>query len=198
MPIDHGTVVVDDARGDWIAVFSMVKDLLTPEHINEDEFHSVMAELLSTVITLFFDYSLKPLSPLDYQLIVDRCNYIGFVRKKQGKLLEAWASHERALGIVHEHLPPTHPRLAMTYSYIRLLYSSMNNHLSALDCLEKALDIQEKALQPNHPHLAETHFNMSMVFKNLNKIDDAFRYAKKAIDIGNQSFLTSDDPQMKK
>ena len=85
MATDDAKVVVDDARGDWITVFSMVKDLLTPEHINEDEFHSVMAELLSKVITLFFDYSLKPLSPLDYQLIVDRCNYIGFVRKKQGK-----------------------------------------------------------------------------------------------------------------
>ncbi len=104
---------------------------------------------------------------------------------------EAWANHERALEILREHLPPTHPRLAITYKHIDLLHLMMNDHLNALDCLEKAL-------QPNHPHVAETHFQMSMVFERLNKVDDAFQHTKKAVDIGRHAFITSNDPQMKR
>jgi tetratricopeptide (TPR) repeat protein len=156
-----------------------------------------MAESLNKVIILYRDHSVKPLGPVDYQRIVDRYNYIGWVRKKQGKLSEAWANHEQALRILHEHLPPTHPRLALTYNHTASLHLMVNNHLSALDCLEKALHIQEKALKPNHPHLAETHFQLSVVFEHLNKIDEAFQHAKKAIDIGRQAFLTPNDPHIK-
>ncbi|CAF2826728.1 unnamed protein product [Rotaria sp. Silwood2] len=192
------SIVADEARSDLITVFSTIRNVLGSEQINEDMFHLAIAELLSKLIPIYLDYSLRPLCPLDYQLIVDRYNYIGWVQKNQGKLLEAWASHEHALRIIREHLPPTHPRLAMTYNYMSLLYSTMNDHSGALDCLEKALDIQEKVLQPNHPHLAETHFLKSITFERLNKIDNAFQHAKKAVDIARQAFMTSDDPNMKK
>ncbi|CAF1351092.1 unnamed protein product [Rotaria sordida] len=192
------SIVADEARSDLFTVFSTIRNVLSNVQINEDEFHSAMAELLNKLITLYRDYSLKPLGPLDYQLIVDRYNYIGWVQKKQGKLSEAWTSHKRALRILRKYLPPTHPRLAMTYNYISLLYSTMNDNLRALNCLKKALRIQEKVLQPNHPHLAETHFHMSIIFERLNKIDNAFQHAKKAVDIGRQAFMTLDDPNMKK
>jgi tetratricopeptide (TPR) repeat protein len=196
--LDDGESVVDEAKSDLINIFSTIRNVLTSEQIDEDEFHSIMTELLLKLITLYHDYATTPLTPLDYLLIVDRLNYIGFVRQKQQKLSEAWTNHERALEILREHLPPTHPRLATTYYYIGLLHSMMNNHSSALDCLEKALDIQQKALQPNHPHLTETHFQLSVIFERLNKIDDAFQHPKKAIHIGRHAFMTSNDLYMKR
>ncbi|CAF2826760.1 unnamed protein product [Rotaria sp. Silwood2] len=169
--------VADEARSDLINVLSTIRNVLCSEQINEETFHSAMADLLNKVVTLYLDFSVKQLGPLDYQLIVDRYNHIGWIRKQQGKLSEAWAYHEDALQILHEHLTPTHPCLAITYNYIGLLYSTMNDHSRALDCLEKALEIQEKVLKPNHPHLAETHFHKSIIFERLNKIDDAFQHA---------------------
>ncbi|CAF3154907.1 unnamed protein product [Rotaria sp. Silwood2] len=193
-----GNIVADEARRDLIDVFSAIKNVLGREQINEDEFHSAMVELLNKLLTLYLAYSMKQLCPLDYQLIVDRYNYIGWVKKQQGKLSEAWASNQHALRMLREHLPPTHPRLTITYNYIGLLYSAMNDHSRALDCLDKALEIQEKVLKPNHPHLAETHFHKSIIFERLNKIDNAFQHAQNAIDIGRQAFMTLEDPNMKK
>jgi tetratricopeptide (TPR) repeat protein len=190
--------VINEAKGDLNTVFATIKNIVNNEHIEEDEFHWNMSEMLNKMVTLYFNYYERELGPLDYQLIVDRYNYIGWVRKTQGNLSEAWDYHERVLKILREHLPPTHPRLAITYTYISSLHLATNNHSNALDCLDKALAIQEKALQPHHPHLAETHFNMSIVFERMNKIDDAFEHAKKAVDIGRQVFLTPDDLQMNK
>jgi hypothetical protein len=190
--------IIDEVKSDFIAVMSTIKNVVTNEQITEDEYHSIMSELLNKMITLYMNYSIKPLGPLDYQLVVDRCNYIGWIRKQQGNLSAAWDYHERALKILREHFPPTHPRLAATYNHISLLYSALNKHSNAIDCLEKALDIQEKALQPHHPNLAETHFNMSIIFERMNKVEDAFEHAKKAINIGRKAFLTSGDLQMKK
>jgi tetratricopeptide (TPR) repeat protein len=190
--------IIDEVKSDFIAVMSTIKNVVTNEQITEDEYHSIMSELLNKMITLYMNYSIKPLGPLDYQLVVDRCNYIGWIRKQQGNLSAAWDYHERALKILREHFPPTHPRLAATYNHISLLYSALNKHSNAIDCLEKALDIQEKALQPHHPNLAETHFNMSIIFERMNKVDDAFEHAKEAINIGRKAFLTTGDLQMKK
>ncbi|CAF1384941.1 unnamed protein product [Rotaria sp. Silwood1] len=193
-----GNIVADEARSDLINVFSTIRNVLSSEQINEDKFHSAMVELINKMVTLYLDYSVKQLSPLDYQLIVDRYNYVGWVKKQQGKLSEAWTSHQHALGILRQHLPPTHPRLAITYNHIGLLYATMNDHSDALDCLDKALEIQEKVLKPNHPQLAETHFHKSIILERLNKINDAFQHAQKAVDIGRQAFMPLDDPNMKK
>ncbi|CAF2523102.1 unnamed protein product [Rotaria sp. Silwood2] len=196
MPDDSD--VDNDARGEFAMVFSAIRDLLASEQINEEECHQIMADLLHKMVTLYLDHSVKPLSPFEYQLIVDRYNYIGFVRKKQGKLSEAKACHKRALQILREHLPSTHPRLAVTYNYMSSIYSTMNNYSRALEYLKEALKIQEKALQPNHPHIVETHFLMSIHFEQLNKLDKALKHAKKAVAIAHQVFKASGDSNMKK
>jgi tetratricopeptide (TPR) repeat protein len=191
-------VVLDKGKIHLINVFLTIRNLLTSDEIDEDEFYSIVADLLNNLIGFSLNDSTKSLSPLDYQLIVDRYNYIGWIRKKQNKLSEALVNHERALCIAREHLPPTHPRVALTYRHIGLVHLTMNNYLSALDCLKKALDVQEKALQPNHPELAETHFHISIILEHLNRIDDALQHAKKAIDIGRHTFGTSNEEHMKK
>ncbi len=140
--IDDGDVVVNEVRSGLINVFSTMRDLLTSKEIDEDQFHSIMADVLNKFISLYHHHSAKPLSSLDYLLIIDRLNYIGWVRKRQHKLSEAWDSHERALQLLREHLPPTHPRLAITYNHIGSLHSMMNNHLSALDIQKKSVTIK--------------------------------------------------------
>lgn len=78
-----------------------------------------MSELLNKLISLYLSYSPKPLGPLDYLLVVDRYNYIGWVRRKQGNLLEAWTNHQtvhfnalncfkKALDIQEKVLQPYH------------------------------------------------------------------------------------------
>jgi hypothetical protein len=115
MRLNDGEAVVDGAKNDLINVFSTMRNVLTCEQIDEDQFHSIIAEQLLKLITLYRDYAATPLSPLDYLLIIDCLNYIGSIRRKQQKFSEAWDSHERALQLLREHLPPTHPRLAITY-----------------------------------------------------------------------------------
>jgi tetratricopeptide (TPR) repeat protein len=190
--------VVDEVRSDLINIWSAMRNLFSGDQIDENEVYSSMAELLNQVNVLYLDHSAKSLSPLNYQFIVDRYNYIGWILEVQNKLSEALVSHEQALRILREHLPPTHPRLAMTCYNIGLLHLKMNNYLSALDCVEKALDIQEKALQPNHPHFAETHFHLSIILEHLDRVDDALQHARKAIDIGRHTFVTSNEAHMKK
>lgn len=190
-------VVVDHAKDEMTHILATIRDLLADEQVEEDDFHASMAELLSKLVSLYRNHSAQLLSPLDYQLIVDRYNYIGWVRKRQGNVPSPWIQHERALELLREHLPPTHPRFALTYSHIGLLHLAVNNHLNALDCFERALHIQEKALRPYHVHLAETHFQLSIIFERLDQIDDAFQHAKKAVDIGRHAFLTSKNLQMK-
>jgi tetratricopeptide (TPR) repeat protein len=191
-----GSAVCDEAQNDMVEIFSTMRNILMHEELDENEFQSFVAELLNKLITLYLDYPAQTLSPLDYQLAADHYNYIGWARKNQGKLSEAWTHHQQALEIINKHLPPTHPRLALTYYHIGLLHSATNDHLNALDYLEKALEIQENVLQPQHPHLAETHYQLSVIFEQLNKIDDAFQHAKKAIDIARHAFSTSHDPEM--
>lgn len=192
----NGDAVIGEAKGEITNLFSAIKDLLVSEK-TDDEVHPIMAELLDKLNIVHRNHWMKPLGPIDYQIIIDRFNYIGWVRKKQDRLLEACANHEEALKILREHLPLTHPLWAVTYNYIASLHSSMNDDLGALDYLQKALDIQENALQPNDQHLGETHYHLSVVFERLNRIVDAFEHIRKAIDIGRHALLTVDDPHMK-
>jgi tetratricopeptide (TPR) repeat protein len=83
--IHDGDAVVDEAKDNMINIYLTIKDLLSSEQIDEDEFHSIMAELLNKLVTLYLNYSAKPLGPPDYQLLVDRYNYIGWIRKKEKK-----------------------------------------------------------------------------------------------------------------
>ncbi|CAF4839240.1 unnamed protein product [Rotaria socialis] len=129
-----GNTVIEQAKDGLITVFSTIRNVLDSEQINEDEFHSAMVKLVNQLITLYLDHSVKPLSLLDYQPIVHRYYYMGWVQTKQGKLSEAWAIHEHTLRISRECLPPNHPRFGIAYSYISLLYLTMNDHSRALVC----------------------------------------------------------------
>ena len=185
------------ATDEMMKINLAIGSLFSREDLDDDEFYSIIADLLSELITLYLDHPLQPLGPLDYQLISDRYNFISWVRSRQGNLPEAWMNLERSLELLREYLPPTHPRLALTYYRMGTLHSDMNNPFCALDCLKKALDIQEKALQPHHPHLAESHFQLSNIFERLQQIDDAFEHAKIAVEIGRLAFLPLRQPPMK-
>ena len=185
------------ATNEITKIYLAIQSLYSRDDVDDDEFYSIMADLLSELITLSLEHPLQPLGPLDYQLVSDRYNYIAWVRRREGNLSEAWMNYERSLELLREYLPPTHPRLALTYYRMGTLHSDMNNPFRALDCLKKALDIQEKALQPHHPHLAASHFQLSINFEHLNRIVDAFEHAKKAMEIGRFAYSSVKQPPMK-
>ena len=195
-PFD-GRAVAEPAKEALTDVFSTFREIFMREDLDEDEFHSIMAETLSRLISLYLDHPAHPLGPLDFQLIADRYNYIGWVRRRQGNLTEAWTNLERALQLLREHLPSTHPRLALTYHYMGLLHSDRKNYFRALGCFRKALKIQEKALQAHHPQLAESHFQLSITFEHLEEMDDAFHHAKKTVEIARHACLPMKEPPMK-
>ena len=180
-----------------LKIYSAIRALFMREQLDEDEFHSNLAELLSKLISFYLDHSVQPLGPLDYQLIADRHNYIGWVRRRQGNLSKAWTNYERALELLREHVPPTHPRLALTYYHMGMVLADMKNHSCALDYFKKALDIQRKALQPHHPHLAESHFQLSITFEHLTRMEEALEEAKRTVEIGRHAFLPMKQPPMK-
>lgn len=192
------SMVTTEVRDELKTIFATMKEILNSEDIDENQFHLSMIKLVEGFVNIFLNYPIRSLSPLEFQLIVDRLNYIGLIYQSQGNLTEAWIHHERALEILRKHLPSTHPRLARTYYHISVLYLADDDLGHALECLQKALKIQDKVLKPNHPHLAETHFHLSIVFERLYKIDDAVQHAQKALDIGRQAFETPADPMMKK
>ena len=189
--------VAEPAKEAMTDVFSTIRGIFMREDLDEDEFHSIMAETLSQLISLYLDHPANPLGPLDFQIIADQYNYVGWIHRRQGNLSEAWTNLERALQLLREHLPSTHPRLALTYHHMGLIHSDRKNYFRALECLQKAQKIQEKALQPHHPHLAESHFQLSITFEHLKQIDDAFHHAKKTVEIGRHACLPMKEPPMK-
>ena len=192
-----GRAVTEPAKDAVLNIFSELQTILKRKDLGEDEFHSIMAELFSQLISLYHNHFARPLGPLDYQLIAGRYNYISCIRRKQGNLSEAWINLERALQLLREHLPPFHPRLALTYHYMGLVQLDMKNYAAALDYFKESLAIREKVLQPHHPYLAESHFQLSITFEHLNQIEDAFHHATKAVEIGRQAFLPVKRPPMK-
>ena len=184
-----GRAVTDQAQNEMINTFSTIQTLLIREQLEDDELYSILAELLTELVTLYHDHCAQPLGPLNYQLIADHYYYISLLRRREGNLSEVLRNLEYASELLREHLPSTHPRLALTYHQIGLVHADMENHLTALDFLEKGLEIQENALQSHHPHVAESHFQLSITFEHLQQLDDAFEHAKTAVEIGRLAFL---------
>jgi len=70
-----------------------------------------------------------------------------------GEYSKALSSHKKALQIRQKYLPPNHPDLALSCSYIGNVYNKMKDYSKALSCYERALNIGQHSLPPNHPHL---------------------------------------------
>jgi tetratricopeptide (TPR) repeat protein len=64
----------------------------------------------------------------------------------EGHYEEAIPLAERALKICEKRLGPEHPKTAMSFNNLALLYSHMGFYDKALPWYERALEIDEKAL----------------------------------------------------
>jgi tetratricopeptide (TPR) repeat protein len=84
-----------------------------------------------------------------------------------GEYSKVLSSHEKALAIQQQSLPPNHPDLAMSYNNIGLVYENMSNYSKALSFYERAVDIGQRSLPSNHPNLQTYKRNLERVKKKL-------------------------------
>ena len=75
------------------------------------------------------------------------------VLKRQGHFLNALKYFEKSLEIDLNSLPPTHPDLATTYSYMERVYYGLKDYLNAMFYYQKTLDICRLSLPHNHSAL---------------------------------------------
>ncbi|CAF0997718.1 unnamed protein product [Adineta steineri] len=127
------------------------------------------------------------MSPIYYQL--------GWIKYNQGKYQDALISHEKALAIQQQLLPPNHPDLGDSYNKIGNVYYSMGDYPKALLSHEKALAIRQQSLPSTHPHLGHSYNNIGLVHYNMYDFSKALPCYEQALAILQQS-LPSNHPHL--
>ncbi|CAF0870620.1 unnamed protein product [Adineta steineri] len=122
---------------------------------------------------------------------------LGWIKYNQGEYQEALSSHEKALTIRQQLLPPNHRNLGDSYNRIGSVYYSMGDYPKALSYFEKALVIRQQSLPSNHPHLGASYNNIGLVYYNMGDYSKALSYFEKDLAIGQQS-LPSNHPDLAK
>jgi tetratricopeptide (TPR) repeat protein len=79
---------------------------------------------------------------------------------------ELW-SHEKALEIRQQSLPPNHLDFAMSYYNIGSVYENMGNHSKVRSFYEYAVDTPQHSLPSNHPKLEMCRNHLHRVQKKL-------------------------------
>ncbi|CAF4010533.1 unnamed protein product [Adineta steineri] len=142
-----------------------------------------------------------------YQHILDQSNdkkdkayiyyQVGSIKDAQGKYEEALLTHEKALAIREQSLPPNHPDLAKSYNNIGNVNSHMGNYPTALSYYKKALQIWQRSLSPNHPDLAMFYNSIGNVHDTMGSYPEALSSHEKALAIREQS-LPHNHPHLAK
>ena len=78
------------------------------------------------------------------------------VRYKQDRLKEALENMERALTILRQCLPSTHPEIAASLSNIATHYFKNDQYSDAMTYYKECLSIQEASLPAHHPDIVRT------------------------------------------
>ncbi|CAF1311017.1 unnamed protein product [Adineta steineri] len=66
---------------------------------------------------------------------------------------KALSSHEKALQVWQQSLPPNHPDLVGSYNSIGLVHFSMGNYSKSCIFYEHAVQIEQQLLPSNQPEL---------------------------------------------
>jgi tetratricopeptide (TPR) repeat protein len=82
-----------------------------------------------------------------------------------GEYSKALSSHEKALVIKQQSLPPNHPDLASSYNNIGGVYENLDDYSKARSFYERAVDIAQQSLSSNHPSLQRYSRNLDRVKK---------------------------------
>ena len=86
---------------------------------------------------------------------------------KMGEYTKALSSHEKALEIKQQSLPPNHPDLAQSYNNIGAVYDNMGEYSKAHSFYERAVENGQQSLPSNHPELQKWRRNLENVKKKL-------------------------------
>lgn len=92
----------------------------------------------------------------------------------------------KALKIVEQVLPPTHPSLASSYNNVGTTYLHLGDHEKALEYQLKDLAICEQVLPTTHPELATSYNNVGSTYLRLGDHEKALEYLRKALEIREQ------------
>jgi tetratricopeptide (TPR) repeat protein len=114
-------------------------------------------------------------------------HHIGWAKDEKGEYKEALSSHEKALKLRQQSLPPNHVDLAKSYNNIGNAYYNMGEYSKALSSHEKALVIRQQSLPPNHLDLGASYNNIGNAYNNMGEYSKAHLSHEKALEIRQQS-----------
>jgi tetratricopeptide (TPR) repeat protein len=121
--------------------------------------------------------------------------YMGTVKRNQGKYEEAVGFYEKVLEICQKTLPANHPHLAASYDNIGSVYEYMGEYVKAVSYYGKALEIRQKTLPTNHPDFANSYNNIGLVYDKMGEYSKALSYYEKALEI-RQKTLPANHPDL--
>ena len=131
----------------------------------------------------FYHLLLETLSQTNEKLLACIYRQLGYIKFKQGKLLEVKPWYDRALKIQEKLHPSSELELAGTYSCLGLWYASQTDDSNALLYHRKALAIQEKCLDNKSFDLASTYDNIGLIYYQQKDFPSALSYYEKACKI---------------
>ena len=102
---------------------------------------------------------------------------------RAGKYTQAVVVALEALGVAEENVGPDHPHVALSLSYLALLYDNRGDYTKAEPLYKRSLAIDEKALGPDHPSVATDLHNLASLYYALGDYAKAEPLYKRSLAI---------------
>ncbi|MEM6805076.1 MAG: tetratricopeptide repeat protein, partial [Bacteroidota bacterium] len=113
--------------------------------------------------------------------------YALFDRELEARMQKSLDAFLKAETYYKKSLPPTHPSIALTYSYQSYPYRGLDMVKEALESNKKAIEIQEQILGSGHPNLAISYYYYANILNLIKDHASAAKYAEQAIQIYKKS-----------
>jgi tetratricopeptide (TPR) repeat protein len=100
-----------------------------------------------------------------------------------GEYDKALEYYQKSLKIREKVYGKEHPKTAISYNNIGLVYDSKGEYNKALEYYQKSLKIREKVYGKEHPDTAESYNNIGSVYNSKGEYDKALEYYQKSLKI---------------
>jgi tetratricopeptide (TPR) repeat protein len=137
----------------------------------------------------------------DYSLMVNPevldgiHNIFGLTYHDRGQLNDALEHFHKSLAICLDTLPATHPKLAVTYNNMGVVYSAKSDFETALTYHQLALDCQTNSDNPNISSIVTYTNNIAAIYYKQDKYKEALDCHKRALELQKQ-YLGENDPSL--
>jgi tetratricopeptide (TPR) repeat protein len=122
-------------------------------------------------------------------------NVFGLTYHDRGQLNDALEHFHKSLSICLITLSADHPKLAVTYNNMGVVYSAQSDYETALTYHQLALDCQINSDNPNISSVITYTNNIAAIYHQQEKYSEALEYHKRALELQKQ-YLGENDPSL--